>query len=137
MRVLIDRPEDPDYETERKTFNRRFSKRPAAIVFCTTTEQVAHIVKVARENPEYPLRVKSGGHDHEAECSKTDAIVIDFKEMKDARHFPQTSGSFISFKDSSIPTHQYFMESYERLKQIKKTLSEDPDNIFSSRKTIL
>jgi hypothetical protein len=83
-RVLLDRPEDSDYEEERKTFNRRFSKRPALIVFCTTTEQVARVVKVAAANREYPLRVKSGGHDHEAESSETDAIVIDFQNMKTA-----------------------------------------------------
>ncbi len=82
MAVLLDRPEDPDYEEKRKTFNRRFSKRPAVIAFCTTADQVAHVVKVAADNPAYPLRVKSGGHDHEGECSKTDAIVIDFQEMK-------------------------------------------------------
>ncbi len=88
MRVLLDRPEDPGYETARKTFNRRFAKRPAAIAFCMSTEQVAHVVKVAKANPEYPLRVKSGGHDHEAECSKTDAIVIDFQGMKNI-HFSE------------------------------------------------
>ncbi len=73
---------DSEYEEKRKTFNRRFRYRPAAIVFCKTTAHVAHVVKVAAKNKEYTLRVKSGGHDHEGECSATDAIVIDFSKMK-------------------------------------------------------
>lgn len=81
--ILLDVQEDMEYEEERKVFNRRFQKRPALIVFCKTTEEVAHVVKIASEHQDYALRVKSGGHDHEAECSATDAIVIDFSKMKD------------------------------------------------------
>ena len=80
-KVLIDNPDQTEYEEARQVFNRRFSKRPAAIVYCTSTEQVAHVVNVANANKEYPLRVKSGGHDHEAESSETGAILIDFKHM--------------------------------------------------------
>jgi hypothetical protein len=56
-----------------------------------------------------------------------------------ARHFhiPNTSGSFISFKDSSIPTRVYFDKSYKRLKQIKIEHSRDPYNHLRSRKTIM
>lgn len=53
------------------------------------------------------------------------------------RHFPQTEGAFISFKDSSVPTREYFLESFERLRQIKLSYSEDPDNRLRSRKTII
>ncbi len=82
--VLLDTPDDTQYESQRQTFNRRFHKRPAAIVLCKNAEQVSHVVTVAAANPDYPLRVKSGGgHDHEAECSITDGIVIDFSEMKE------------------------------------------------------
>ncbi|MFN0202080.1 MAG: FAD-binding oxidoreductase [Bacteroidia bacterium] len=56
-----------------------------------------------------------------------------------ARHFhiPNTSGAFISFKDSSVPTRVYFDKSYERLKQIKIDHSRDPYNHLRSRKTIM
>lgn len=50
---------------------------------------------------------------------------------------PNTSGAFISFKDSSIPTKTYFAHNYEKLISIKKDFSEDPYNHFRSRKTIL
>ena len=59
--------------------------------------------------------------------------------MQVCRDFPipNTSGSFISFKDSSIPTETYFGDSYERLKEIKQNYSKDPKNHFRSRKTII
>lgn len=51
--------------------------------------------------------------------------------------FPQTEGAFISFKDSAVPTRDYFLESFERLRNIKLSYSEDPDNRLRSRKTII
>lgn len=59
--------------------------------------------------------------------------------MQKCRDFkiPNTSGAFISFKDSSIPTSTYFDKNYDRLMKIKKQYSEDPMNHFRTRKTIL
>jgi len=71
----------PDYEKYRQPFNLRFNPLPAVIAFCHSTEQAQQVVKVALANREhYKLRVKSGGHDHEAECTADDAIVIDFSQ---------------------------------------------------------
>lgn len=63
--------------------------------------------------------------------------AMDWIEDTRKAHFPQTSGAFISFKDAGVPTKTYFMQSYERLIQIKKDYSRDPDNRFRSRKTIV
>ncbi|MFQ3243725.1 MAG: hypothetical protein ACJAYF_000954 [Arenicella sp.] len=59
--------------------------------------------------------------------------------MEKSRDFciANTSGSFISFKDSSIPTKTYFDKSYDQLKCVKKKYSKDPDNHFRTRKTII
>jgi len=59
--------------------------------------------------------------------------------IQEARDYsiPNTSGSFISFKDSSIPTKTYFQQNYERLVEAKKGWSMDPNNYFRSRKTII
>ncbi|WP_340063191.1 FAD-dependent oxidoreductase [Ascidiimonas aurantiaca] len=59
--------------------------------------------------------------------------------MQVARDFdiPNTSGSFISFKDSSIPTKTYFAESYKDLIKIKEKYSKDPYNHLRIRKSII
>lgn len=59
--------------------------------------------------------------------------------MEEVRDYtiPNTSGSFISFKDNTIPTKTYFQQSYERLIRVKKEYSRDPYNYFRSRKTII
>lgn len=61
----------------------------------------------------------------------------DWIEECRSANFPQTLGSFISFKDDAVPTRNYFMENYEALKDIKKKHSADPDNMFRTRKTII
>lgn len=58
------------------------------------------------------------------------------QECRDT-NIPNTSGAFISFKDSSIPTSRYFDKNYTSLIKIKQTHSRDPDNLFQSRKTII
>jgi hypothetical protein len=53
-----------------------------AIVFNINTEQVSEVIKCIRKhNYIGPLSVRSGGHDHEGECSSTDAPVIDLSKM--------------------------------------------------------
>lgn len=63
--------------------------------------------------------------------------AMDWIEEARRREFPQTNGSFISFKDAAIPTEQYFQQNYEELKRVKDTYSQDPNNILRSRKTII
>jgi len=63
--------------------------------------------------------------------------AMDWLEVCRNYDIPGTYGAFISFKDDSIPTRVYFQESYEHLKEIKETYCKDPDNMLSSRKTII
>jgi hypothetical protein len=70
------------YDVKRQVFNTRFQFRPSAIVLVETPEQVSEIVKFANKFPaDLVLRVRSGGHDHEGECSATDTLLIDFSKM--------------------------------------------------------
>lgn len=70
------------YNDERQIFNTYFQLRPTAIVFCANTAQVSEVITCIRKhNYKGPLRVRSGGHDHEGECSATDALVIDLSKM--------------------------------------------------------
>ncbi len=63
--------------------------------------------------------------------------ALDWMEVARDYDIPNTSGAFISFKDSSIPTRKYFMQNYDRLVQIKEDHSKDPYNHFRIRKSII
>jgi len=75
------------------------------------------------------------GEEHDVHRYTNEAL--DWIEGCREARFPETEGSFISFKDSSIPTKNYFLESYEDLKKIKMDYSRDPKNRFRTRKTII
>ncbi|WP_430408365.1 FAD-binding protein [Kordia sp.] len=74
---LIDQIE---YNKSSQVFNRRFQKKPFAIIYCESTENVQRVYKDAIAN-NLPIRVRSGGHDHEAECSGTDVILLDLTRI--------------------------------------------------------
>jgi hypothetical protein len=69
------------YDERRLVFNRKFQFKPTAIVMCETTEDVQEVVKLANEY-NFPIRVRSGGHDHEGESGATEVVVIDLSKMK-------------------------------------------------------
>lgn len=75
-----DTEKENQYEESRKVFNRRFQFRPTAIVFCTCTEHVSAVISLTTIY-DFDIRVRSGGHDHEGECSGTDTVVIDLSLM--------------------------------------------------------
>jgi len=63
--------------------------------------------------------------------------ALDWMEVARDYDIPNTSGAFISFKDSSIPTRTYFAQNYSRLVEIKENYSKDPFNHFRVRKSII
>lgn len=74
---LIDQIE---YNKASQVFNRRFQKKPFAIIYCESTEDVQRVYKDAIAN-NLPIRVRSGGHDHEAECTGTNVILLDMTRI--------------------------------------------------------
>jgi hypothetical protein len=68
------------YDKYRQVFNSKFQFMPAAIVLCESGEQISVAVSFSSDNA-LPIRVRSGGHDHEGECSATDVILIDLSKM--------------------------------------------------------
>lgn len=63
--------------------------------------------------------------------------AMDWIEVARDYKIPNTSGAFISFKDSSIPTRTYFAQNYDKLVSIKEDCSKDPCNHFRIRKSII
>ncbi|MFT6779234.1 MAG: hypothetical protein ACJAV1_003177 [Paraglaciecola sp.] len=64
------------YNQSCQLFNRRVQKKPLAIIYCESAEQVQVAYLAATKN-NLPISVRSGGHDHEGECSDTNTILID------------------------------------------------------------
>ena len=63
--------------------------------------------------------------------------ALDWMEVARDYNIPNTSGAFISFKDSSIPTKTYFAQNYDELVRIKEDCVEDPYNHLRIRKSII
>ncbi len=76
-------PCSPFYNTARQEYNRSIQKYPAAIVYCSSTDDVARAIHFAKEN-NFTLRVRSGGHNYEGFSSGDGAIVIDISKIKGA-----------------------------------------------------
>ncbi len=81
-RIVI--PGDPEYNVARLVSNYYTSKDkfPEVIVYCQNTKDVQNAVIWARTH-KVPIRVRSGGHNHEAFSTGTGVIVIDVSEMKE------------------------------------------------------
>lgn len=77
-------PNSPDYNKERLISNYYPSKNkyPKAIVLCQNAQDVQNAVKWARAN-NVPIRIRSGGHNHEGYSTGTDVLIIDVSEMKE------------------------------------------------------
>ena len=91
-----------EYNKASQVFNRRFQLKPFAIIYCESTEDVQRVYKDAIAN-NLPIRVRSGGHDHEGECSGTNVILIDMSrinhvEVSHNKKFARI-GPGIRFKD--------------------------------------
>lgn len=77
-RVIV--PGDKEYDSARRTYNAAYDKRPALIVRCAATDDVARSVEFASRN-QLPVSVRSGGHDASG-YSTCDGLVIDLAGMK-------------------------------------------------------
>ena len=74
-------PEASDYESSRLVFNRAFDLRPALIVRCATSSDVAHALDFARSN-NLRLAVRAGGHSRLGYGMCDGGLVIDLSRMK-------------------------------------------------------
>lgn len=76
-------PSQPEYNNARLVSNYYTSKDryPDVVVYCQNTKDVQNAVLWARCNKK-PIRIRSGGHNHEAFSTGSGAIVIDVSEMK-------------------------------------------------------
>lgn len=81
MRGTIVLPEDEAFEDARRVWNGMVDKRPAALVYCATPDDVAETVSLARSQ-DLPLAVRGGGHNVAGNSVCDGGIVIDLSPMK-------------------------------------------------------
>lgn len=72
-----------DYARARLNSNYYTSKNkfPSLIIYCNTTQDVQNAINYARCQ-KLPVRVRSGGHNHESYSTGTGVVVIDVSKMK-------------------------------------------------------
>ena len=75
------RPGDPGYEAARIGWNRLYPRYPAAVVFCSATEDVVNAVRWARQEG-IAIRARSGRHSTDGWSSLDGGLVIDLSRMK-------------------------------------------------------
>src|SRR5882672_5782069 len=74
-------PEAADYDAARSIFNRSFDRRPAVIVRCKNSSDVARTLDFARAQ-HLPLAVRAGGHSRLGFGMCDGGVVIDLSAMK-------------------------------------------------------
>lgn len=82
-------PEDESYNEDRLVSNYATSKNkfPKAIVYCRSAQDVQHAIQWARCR-NISIRIRSGGHCHEAFSTGNGVLLIDVSEMKKVKVDP-------------------------------------------------
>ena len=75
-------PDDPGYEDARRVHNGMIDRRPAAVVRCTGTDDVAAAIRVAREEG-LDLSIRGGGHSAPGFGTNDGGIVADLSPLQD------------------------------------------------------
>jgi FAD/FMN-containing dehydrogenase len=74
-------PASPEYDVARRLWNGMIDRRPAVIARCSSSEDVAAVVRFAASQEVYPA-IRSGGHNVAGFASVDDGLVIDLSPMK-------------------------------------------------------
>jgi FAD/FMN-containing dehydrogenase len=82
-------PEDPRYDEARALFNAMIDRRPVLIARCTSADEVAAVIRFAREH-DLPLAVRSGGHNGGGLGSVDDGVVCDLSLLKSIAVDPES-----------------------------------------------
>ena len=81
-------PDDSTYEEAREVYNAMIDKRPALIARCADADDVAKVVRFARDH-DLLLAVRGGGHNGAGLGTCDDGVVIDLSPMKAVEVDPQ------------------------------------------------
>jgi FAD/FMN-containing dehydrogenase len=82
-------PDDASYDEARALFNAMIDKRPAVIARCASADDVAAVIRFARDH-DLPLAIKAGGHNGGGFGSVDDGVVADLSPLKSITVDPAT-----------------------------------------------
>jgi FAD/FMN-containing dehydrogenase len=111
-------PEDPGYDEARRVWNADIDRRPAVLVYCATTEDVATAVSFARGSS-LEMSVRSGAHSMAGMCVGDAGIVIDLSRMNDVEVNPEArratvgGGALLRDLDAATQIHGLAVPSGE------------------------
>lgn len=89
LRGRLIAPEDPDYDAARKVYNAMIDRRPRAMAQVADVADIIQCVRFARDN-QWPLAIRSGGHNAGGLGICDDGLVIDLRHMRSVRVDPET-----------------------------------------------
>src|SRR5438067_1030680 len=84
VRGPVLRPESEGYEGARRVWNGIVDRKPALIVQCSNTDDVAHSIRFARDN-RLLISVRGGGHNIRGTSVCDRGMMIDLSLMKAIR----------------------------------------------------
>jgi FAD/FMN-containing dehydrogenase len=102
--------DDPAYDSARQVWNAMIDKHPAAIVRCTSVQDVVHSVNFARSHG-LVLAVRGGGHNIAGSAVCDGGIVIDLSQMRSvqvdagARRASVQGGATLADFDAAAQAH--------------------------------
>jgi hypothetical protein len=83
-------PSDLNYNIDRTNYNTRYTRSPAALVFCQNVEDVQNAVRCVSSEG-IPFRVRSGRHSYEELSLMDDGLIIDISGLTTATIDPATA----------------------------------------------
>ena len=103
-------PDDPGYDDARRVWNAMIDKRPAVVVRCAETADVAPAIAFAQQH-DLEISIRGGGHHIGGHSVCDGGLVIDFSGMKNvrvdanARRAYVQPGATLSDFDQAVQAH--------------------------------
>ena len=93
--MLIVTPQTPGYDDYRQIANARFNLKPDFIYYPENPADVQKALNDAKPPTKRPVRMRSGGHQHEGMCSGNNLQVIDLSKFNKIEFAPDGNTAWI------------------------------------------
>jgi len=114
--VLYEEDSGPRYDKESNVYNKDFdgTRKPAAIVFPRTENEVSHAVRCSYES-DLQICIRSGGHSYTADSTCDGGVLVDLLGMKSIRKIEGTSSQFLVESGNTMGDLTTTLHNYGRI----------------------